>query len=115
MPRTGPSGSWAGRRALADQRGPYPAGLWLVAAPVEEFKISRDPLLIDKIRDVVGLYLAPPATTAIFCVDEKPQIQALERTAPVLPIIPGIPERPASIAPGTHVDLFAALDTATAR
>jgi transposase len=59
----------------------------------ETFKISPDPLLIDKIRDVVGLYLAPPAGAAVFSVDEKPQIQALERTAPVLPMMPGVPER----------------------
>ncbi|MFJ5293069.1 MULTISPECIES: hypothetical protein [unclassified Streptomyces] len=50
----------------------------------ETFKISTDPLLIDKIRDVVGRYLAPSANAAVFSVDEKPQIQALERTAPVL-------------------------------
>src|SRR5712691_10934174 len=60
---------------------------WLV----EEFKVSTDPFLIDKVRDVVGLYLAPPANAAVFSVDEKPQIQALERTAPVLPMIPGVP------------------------
>jgi transposase len=59
----------------------------------EGFKISPDPLLIDKIRDVVGLYLAPPANAVVFAVDEKPQIQALQRTAPVLPMIPGTPER----------------------
>src|SRR6202044_2648732 len=59
----------------------------------EDFKISPDPLLIGKIRDVVGLYLAPPANAAVFAVDEKPQIQALERTAPGLPMIPGTPER----------------------
>jgi len=51
----------------------------------EDFKIFPDPLLIDKIRDVIGLYLAPPANAAVFAVDEKPQIQALQRTAPVLP------------------------------
>jgi hypothetical protein len=59
----------------------------------EDFKISPDPLLPDKIRDVIGLYLAPPANAAIFAVDEKPQIQALQRTAPVLPMLPGTPER----------------------
>ncbi|MFD4504859.1 helix-turn-helix domain-containing protein [Streptomyces sp. NPDC058457] len=58
----------------------------------EEFKISPDPLLIDKIRDVVGLCLAPPAHAVVLSVDEKPQIQALERTAPVLPMLPGMPE-----------------------
>ncbi|MFJ8701385.1 IS630 family transposase [Streptomyces ardesiacus] len=82
----------------------------------ETFKISPDPLLTDKIRDVVGLYLAPPANAAIFAVDEKPQIQALERTAPVLPMIPGTPER-RSFDYVRHgaVDLFAALNTATGK
>ena len=59
----------------------------------ESFKISPVPLLIDKIRDLVGLYLAPPEGAVVFSVDEKPQIQALERTAPVLPMLPGVPER----------------------
>ncbi|MFH8341788.1 IS630 family transposase [Streptomyces sp. AM6-12] len=82
----------------------------------ENFKISPDPLLIDKIRDVVGLYLAPPANAAVFAVDEKPQIQALERTAPVLPMAPGTPERRSFdyVRHGT-VDLFAALNTATGK
>src|ERR1700722_2668013 len=79
----------------------------------ETFKISPDPLLIDKIRDVAGLYLAPPANAAVFAVDEKPQIQALERTAPVLPMLPGTPERRSHdyTRPGTG-HLFAALNTA---
>jgi transposase len=82
----------------------------------ETFKISPDPLLIDKIRDVAGLYLAPPANAAVFAVDEKPQIQALQRTAPVLPMIPGAPERRSFdyVRHGT-VDLFAALNTATGK
>jgi transposase len=82
----------------------------------EDFKISPDPLLIDKIRDVVGLCLAPPANAAVFAVDEKPQIQALQRTAPVLPMIPGVPERRSHdyVRHGT-VDLFAALNTATGK
>src|SRR5438132_5609125 len=82
----------------------------------ETFKISPDPLLIDKIRDVVGLYLAPPASAAVFCVDEKPQIQALERTAPVLPMMPGVPER-RSFDYERHgtIDLFAALNIATGK
>jgi transposase len=82
----------------------------------EDFKISPDPLLIDKIRDVVGLYLAPPANAAVFAVDEKPQIQALERTAPVLAMIPGTPERRSHdyVRHGT-IDLFAALNTATGK
>ncbi|MGH3405886.1 MAG: IS630 family transposase [Streptosporangiaceae bacterium] len=82
----------------------------------ETFKISPDPLLIDKIRDVVGLYLAPPANAAVFSVDEKPQIQALERTAPVLPMLPGVPER-RSFDYERHgtTDLFAAFDIATGK
>ena len=82
----------------------------------ETFKLSPDPLLIDKIRDVVGLYLAPPANAAVFSVDEKPQIQALERTAPVLPMMPGVPER-RSFDYDRHgtIDLFAALNTATGK
>ena len=69
-----------------------------------------------QIRDVVGLYLAPPANAAVFAVDEKPQIQALERTAPVLPMLPGVPERRSFdyIRHGT-IDLFAALNTATGK
>ena len=49
----------------------------------ETFKLSNDPLLVEKVRDIVGLYLDPPAHAAVFCVDEKPQIQALNRTQPV--------------------------------
>ncbi|MDF3143453.1 MULTISPECIES: IS630 family transposase [unclassified Streptomyces] len=65
---------------------------------------------------MVGLYLAPSANTAVFAVDEKPQIQALERTAPVLPMVPGTPERRSFdyVRHGT-VDLFAALNTATGK
>jgi transposase len=82
----------------------------------ETFKISPDPLLTGKIRDVAGLYLAPPANAAVFSMDEKPQIQALERTAPVLPMIPGVPERRSFdyVRHGT-VDLFAALNIATGK
>ena len=82
----------------------------------EDFKFSPDPLLIDKVRDVVGLYLAPPANAVVLSVDEKPQIQALDRTAPVLPMIPGTPERRSHdyVRHGT-IDLFAALNTATGK
>src|SRR3990170_849195 len=52
----------------------------------ETFKLSNDPQLVDKVRDIVGLYLDPPAHAAVFCVDEKPQIQALDRTQPLLPL-----------------------------
>jgi transposase len=111
------------KRELARKAGISPTSvhrIWrafgLQPHRVEEFKISPDPLLIDKIRDVVRLYLAPPAKAAVFCADEKPQIQALERTAPVLPMIPGIPER-RSFDYTRHgtVDLFAALNTATGK
>ena len=82
----------------------------------ETFKVSPDPLLIDKIRDVVGLYLAPPANAAVFSVDEKPHIQALQRTAPVLPMMPGVPERRSFdyVRHGT-TDLLAALNIATGK
>ena len=60
---------------------------------VEKFKISRDPRFEDKVRDVVGLYLNPPERALVLSVDEKSQIQALDRTAPILPLRPGIPER----------------------
>jgi transposase len=81
---------------------------------VDTFKISNDPQFIDKVRDVVGLYLDPPEKALVLCVDEKSQIQALDRSAPVLPMMPGLPER------RTHdylrhgiTTLFAALDVAT--
>lgn len=80
----------------------------------EPFKISTDPFFIDKVRDVVGLYLDPPERAVALCVDEKSQIQALNRTQPVLPMMPGTPERAthAYVRAGV-TSLFAALDTAT--
>jgi len=60
---------------------------------VKTFKLSKDPLFIDKVRDIVGLYLAPPDKALVLCVDEKSQIQALDRTQPVLPMRPGQAER----------------------
>jgi transposase len=60
---------------------------------VEKFKISNDPKFEEKVRDVVGLYLNPPDRALVLCVDEKSQIQALDRTAPILPLRPGLPER----------------------
>jgi len=59
----------------------------------ESFKLSPDPQFIDKVRDIVGLYLNPPDAAAVLCVDEKSQIQALDRTAPILPLLPGVPAR----------------------
>jgi len=80
----------------------------------ETFKLSTDPQLVDKVRDIVGLYLDPPAHAAVFCVDEKPQIQALERTQPLLPLQPGQAERrtPDYKRHGTTT-LFAALNAKT--
>jgi transposase len=57
------------------------------------WKLSKDPQFIDKVRDVVALYLNPPERAVVLCVDEKSQIQALDRTAPILPMLPGTPER----------------------
>lgn len=81
---------------------------------VESFKISDDPLFIEKVRDIVGLYLNPPARAVVFSFDEKPQIQALERAQPILPMDFGQPERQTHnyIRHGT-IDLFAALNVAT--
>ena len=80
----------------------------------ETFKLSHDPLLVDKVRDIVGLYLNPPQHAAVFCVDEKPQIQALDRTQPILPMRPGQVERrtPDYDRYGTTT-LFAALNAKT--
>jgi transposase len=85
---------------------------WRVAT----FKFSTDPELDAKVRDVVGLYMNPPHNAIVVCVDEKTQIQALDRTAPILPLRPGIPEKQ------THdykrngtTSLFAALEVATGK
>jgi transposase len=59
----------------------------------ETWKLSKDPQFIEKVRDVVGLYLNPPERAVVLCVDEKSQIQALDRTAPILPMLPGTPQR----------------------
>jgi transposase len=59
----------------------------------ETWKLSKDPLFIEKVRDVVGLYLNPPERAVVLCVDEKSQIQALDRSAPILPLLPGTPQR----------------------
>jgi transposase len=82
----------------------------------QAWKLSKDPLFIEKVRDVVGLYLNPPERAVVLCVDEKSQIQALDRTAPILPMLPGVPQR------ATHdykrsgtSSLYAALDIATGK
>jgi transposase len=83
---------------------------------VEHWKLSKDPLFVEKVRDVVGLYLDPPERAVVLCVDEKSQIQALDRSAPLLPMLPGTPAR------ATHdykrsgtTSLFAALEVATGK
>ena len=82
----------------------------------ESFKLSTDPLLIEKVRDIVGLYLNPPDRALVLCVDEKPQIQALDRSQPILPLRPGQIERRTHdyVRHGT-TSLFAALDVKSGR
>jgi transposase len=82
----------------------------------ETWKLSKDPLFIDKVLDVVGLYLNAPERAVVLCVDEKSQIQALDRTAPILPMLPGVSQR------ATHdykragtSSLYGALDLATGK
>jgi transposase len=108
-------------RDLAKEVGMSPASvgrIWhafgLKPWQTDTFKLSEDPLFIEKVRDVVGLYLNPPDKAAVLCVDEKTGIQALDRTQPILPMRPGQVER------RTHdykrngiTDLFAALNLAT--
>src|SRR5205823_10306649 len=80
----------------------------------EAFELSPDPQFIDKVRDIVGLYLNPPEAAVVLCVDEKSQIQALDRSAPVLPLMPGVPARQSHdyVRNGT-TNLYAALDVAS--
>jgi transposase len=80
----------------------------------ETFKLSSDPLFVDKVRDIVGLYLSPPNRALVLSVDEKSQIQALDREQPVLPMMPGVPERRThSYVRHCTTSLFAALDIAS--
>ena len=81
---------------------------------IQTWKLSTDPLFIDKVRDVVGLYMSPPENALVLCVDEKSQIQALDRTAPCLPVLPTTPARMTHdyVRNGT-TSLFAALDLAS--
>jgi transposase len=82
----------------------------------ESFKLSTDPLFVDKVKDVCGLYIDPPERAVVLCVDEKSQIQALNRFAPILPLMPGTPERRSHdyVRHGT-TSLFAALDMASGK
>jgi transposase len=110
-------------RLLADHLGvsfATVARIWrkwkLAPWRVETFKFSTDPELDAKIRDVVGLYLNPPDKAVVVCVDEKSQVQALDRTAPMLPVRPGLAERRTHdyVRHGTTT-LFAALEVATGK
>ncbi len=82
----------------------------------DSWKLSKDPLFVAKVRDIVGLYLDPPERAMVLCVDEKTQIQALNRTAPVFPMLPGTPARATHdyVRHGTS-SLYAALDLATGK
>jgi transposase len=110
-------------RLLADQLGisnVWVAAIWrkwgLQPWRRETFKFSTDPQLEVKIRDVVGLYLDPPEKAVVLSIDEKSQIQALDRTAPILPLRPGLPEKATHdyVRHGTTT-LFAALEVATGK
>jgi len=82
----------------------------------ETFKLSTDPWLVEKVRDIVGLYLNPPQHAVVLCVDEKSQVQALDRTQPILPLRPGLPEqRTNDYERHGTTSLFAALDIATGK
>ena len=87
-------------RSMAEESGLSHTTIWRIWGAFglqphrsETFKLSSDPHFVDKVRDIVGLYLSPPDRALVLCVDEKSQIQALDRTQPVLPMLPGIPER----------------------
>jgi transposase len=103
--RAGVSKSTVGRVWKAFRLQPHLAG---------GFKLSSDPLFIEKVHDVVGLYMNPPEHAVVLCADEKSQIQALDRSSPVLPMMPGMPEKRTHdyVRHGTTT-LFAALDVAT--
>jgi transposase len=110
-------------RLLADQLGisfASVARIWrkwkLQPWRIETFKFSTDPELDAKVRDVVGLYLNPPDKAIVLSIDEKSQIQALNRTAPILPLRPGLPEKATHdyVRHGTTT-LFAALEVATGK
>src|SRR5262249_27257629 len=82
----------------------------------ETFKLSQDPMFVDKVRDIVGLYMSPPEKALVLCVDEKAQIQALDRTAPLLPMRPGqLERRTYQYRRHGTTSLFAALDIATGK
>ena len=89
--------SWASR----SPRSPGSGGSGSCSRGAETFKFSTDPELEAKVRDVVGLYLNPPDKAIVLCIDEKSQVQALDRTAPMLPLRPGMPEKRPTTTSGT--------------
>lgn len=121
LEETPPDGTHWSLRSMASAVGHAPSTvhrIWqafgLQPHRSETFKLSSDPLFVEKVRDIVGLYLAPPERALVLCVDEKSQVQALDRTQPLLPMRPGQPERRSHdyTRHGTTT-LFAALDIAT--
>ena len=105
-------------RGLAKSHGmsqPTVSRIWkafgLIPWQADTFKLSEDRLFVDKVRDIVALYLNPPERAVVICVDEKTAVQALDRTQPVLPLLPGTPERMSHdyVRHGT-IDLYAALN-----
>ena len=123
LEQTPPDGTHWSLRSMARASGYAPSTIhriWrafgLQPHRSETFKLSADPLFVDKVRDIVGLYLDPPERALVLCVDEKSQIQALDRTQPLLPMRPGPVERRTHdyIRHGTTT-LFAALDIATGK
>jgi transposase len=120
---TPPQATHWSTRSMARRAGVSPATvgrIWqafgLKPHLLEPFKISTDPLFVERVRDVVGLYLDPPERALVLCVEEKSQIQALDRSQPVLPILPGTPARMSHdyTRHGT-TSLFAALDVASGK
>jgi transposase len=115
-------GHWS-TRAMADATGlsqSTVSRIWrafsLQPHRQQTFKLSNDPLFVDKVRDIVGLYLNPPDKALVLCVDEKSQIQALDRTQPLLPMLPGVVEcRTHDYVRHGTTTLFAALDATTGR
>ena len=94
------AGEWPSGRAVAVGRA-HLAGVRPQAASRETFKLSTDPFFVEKVRDVVGLYLHPPERAIVLSVDEKSQVQALDRTQPIFPMTPGQPERGPTTTCGT--------------
>ncbi len=123
LERTPPHATHWSTRSMAKEMGlsqSTVSRIWRTFGPQphrpQTFKLSTDPYFVDKVHDVVGLYLDPPERALVFCVDEKSQIQALDRSQPVLPMMPGVPQRLTHdyVRAGTTT-LFAALEVASGK